>query len=98
MHPWVGERWQVRVGGAGAEIGKVVPSKVRAGVRVGQGLSPHTVRLRVTPSSSSPHCWHRVADSAQSPSLTVALSLQYTSPWIHRQPIRGSSFRRIRDK
>ena len=35
MHPWVGERWQVRVGEAGAEIGKVVPSKVRARVRVG---------------------------------------------------------------
>lgn len=35
MHPWVGERWPVRVGGAGAEIGKVVPSKVMAGVRVG---------------------------------------------------------------
>ena len=35
MHPWVGKRWQVRVGGAGVEIEKVVPSKVRAGVRVG---------------------------------------------------------------
>lgn len=35
MHPRVAERWQVRVGGAGAEIGKVVPSKVRARVRVG---------------------------------------------------------------
>ena len=35
MHPRVGERWQVRVGGAGAEIGKVVASKVRARVGVG---------------------------------------------------------------
>ena len=33
--PGLEKRWQVRVGGAGAEIEKVVPSKVRAGVRIG---------------------------------------------------------------
>lgn len=39
-----------------------------------------------------------VTPHTHSPGLTVVLSLQYTSLWIHTQPIRGLSFQRTRDK
>ena len=37
MHPWVGKRWQVRVGGAGAELRRWFPQRSGQGSELARG-------------------------------------------------------------